>query len=341
MAVTLKQIAEQAGVSIPTVSRILNERETGVKVREETRQRVMAVAAELGYKPNLLARGLVGSKSSLIGVIVRDIADPYLNKVLKGMYDAAIQRQYRLFLGHVGQQADKTLDYGSMFEQSHADGIIVMGDMQDDELALQALTEQHKYVVGVTDRTNRRKFPGVYGDSEGGTALAMEHLWQLGHRRITCVTDPTISDGRMRASVYEDFMRTHNAAEHIQIHEIPRSVEAGFQLGQMLFSDSENDFTAIFAITDTLAIGIIKAAFETGISIPDDVSIIGYDDIDMAPYTTPALTTISQSGHEMGFQTTTLLLDMIKNDLKFEEIDDVVLPPQLIVRDSTAKISGS
>ena len=98
MPVTLKQIAKSAGVSIPTVSRILNGRESGVPIREQTRERVLAVANELGYKPNLLARGLVGSKSSLIGVIVRDIADPFLNQVLKGMYDAAVERQYRLFL---------------------------------------------------------------------------------------------------------------------------------------------------------------------------------------------------------------------------------------------------
>jgi LacI family transcriptional regulator len=334
MAVTLKQIAEKAGVSVPTVSRILNGRESGVQIREETRQRVLTAAAELRYKPNLLARGLVGSKSSLIGVIVRDISDPYLNKVLKGMYDAAIDHQYRLFLGHVGQQANTTVDYGSMFEQSHADGIIVMGDMQNDTHALEILTSLHRHVVGVTDRTGRRQFPGVYGDSEIGAALAMEHLLRLGHQRIACVTDPDISDGRLRAAVYERFMHERGFADHIQIFETARSMENGYLLGQQIFNGSPR-FTAVFAATDTLAIGLIKAAYEKGIHIPRQISIIGYDDIDTALYTTPGLTTVSQSGHEMGYRTTTLLIEMIENELDSAEIEDVVLKPTLVVREST------
>lgn len=340
MAVTLKQIAKEAGVSIPTVSRILNGRKSGVQIREETRLNVLAVAAKLGYQPNFLARGLVGSKSSLIGVIVRDISDPFLNKVLKGMYDAAIDRQYRLFLGHVGQRSDTTVDYGSMFEQSHADGIIVMGDMQDDELALQALTAQHRYVVGVTDRTNRRQFPGVYGDSEYGTTLAIEHLWHLGHQQIICVTDPSISDGRIRASVYEQQMNVHGLTDDLQVFEVQRSVKSGYDLGLELFKNLDR-FTAIFAATDAIAIGLMKAAFQLGVAIPRQVSIIGYDDIDMAAYTVPALTTVSQSGEEMGFQTTTLLLDMIERMMNSTDVDDIVLKPELIIRESTSPVKNT
>ncbi|MBC7869723.1 MAG: LacI family DNA-binding transcriptional regulator [Chitinophagaceae bacterium] len=339
MAVTLKQIAEKVGVSIPTVSRVINGRESGVKVHEDTQQRILTVAAELGYKPNLLARGLVGSKSSLIGVIVRDISDPYLNKVLKGMHDAAIDHQHRLFLGHIGQRADTTIDYGSMFEQSHADGIIVMGDIRGDEEALQALTKQHKYVVGVTDRTKRRKFPGVYSDSEVGASLALEHLLSLGHQRIVCVTDPAISDGRLRAKVYERYMREQGLEKYLKVYKTSRSVKNGYQLGLGIFNDAER-FTAILAATDTLALGLIKAAFERGVLVPADVSIVGYDDIDIAPYTVPALTTVSQSGHEMGYKTASLLLDMIQHELESSDVQDIVLTPELIIRESTALVKG-
>lgn len=336
MAVTLKQIAEHAGVSIPTVSRILNGRGTGVPIREETRERVLKVAAELGYKPNLLARGLVGGTSSLIGVIVRDITDPFLNKVLKGMYDASVERNYRLFLGNVGQRVDTTLDYGSVFEQSHADGIIVMGDMQDDYVALQALTSQHQYVVGVTDRTSRRGFPGVYGDSAEGSKLAMEHLLSLGHQRIVCVTDTTISDGKLRASIYEQHMHGYGESKSIKVYDTARSVKNGYQLGLELF-DEAHQFTAIFAATDTLAIGLMKAAFQKNIAIPDHISIIGYDDIDIAEYTNPSLTTISQSGNEMGYWTTNLLIDMIENKRDSATVEDVILKPNLMIRQSTVK----
>jgi LacI family transcriptional regulator len=336
MAVTLKQIAEKAGVSVATASRILNGRETGVQVREDTRQRVLNAASELRYRPNLLARGLVGSKSSLIGVIVRDISDPYLNKILKGMYQAAVEHKYRLFLGHVGQRTDTTLDYGSMFEQSHADGIIVMGDIQNDSEVLQELTSQHRYLVGVTDRINRRQFPGVYSDSAFGAKLAMDHLFSLGHQQIVCVTDPDISDGKLRAEIYEQQMHQFNLDRNIKTFFVTRSIESGYQIGLWLFSNLE--ITAIFAGTDTLAIGLIKAAYQLGVEIPKQVSIIGYDDIDMAAYTTPALTTINQSGQEMGYRTTTLLIDMIENELDSVHVDDVVLKPTLIARESTHSV---
>src|SRR5262245_66319150 len=177
---TLRDIAEQSGVSITTASRILNHRETGIPIREATRQRVQQVAAELGYKPNVLARGLRGSRSSLLGVIARDIADPFHVLVLRGINSAATQRGYRLFLGHVDYQPDMALAYGSMFEQSHADGIILIGDLEGDEAALEILTHQHRYLVGVTDRVTRRLIPGVYSDNVAGTRLALEHLWGLG-----------------------------------------------------------------------------------------------------------------------------------------------------------------
>jgi LacI family transcriptional regulator len=222
-----------------------------------------------------------------------------------------------------------------MFEQYHADGIIVMGDMRDDEIALQELTIQHKYVVGVTDRTKRRQFPGVYSDSEAGASLAMEHLLSLGHQGIVCVTDPAISDGQLRAKLYERYMREAGFKKYIRTYKTERSVKNGYQLGLDIFDDSRA-FTAIFATTDTLAIGLIKAAFERGVNIPDDVSIVGYDDIDIAPFTVPALTTISQSGHEMGYKTASLLIDMMHNEADSSKIDDIILHPQLIVRSSTA-----
>jgi DNA-binding LacI/PurR family transcriptional regulator len=340
MATTLKHIAQKAGVSVTTVSRILNGRESGLPIRDETRQRVLAVALELGYKPNLLARGLRGSHSSLLGVIVRDITEPFFAQIVKGINAAAIQRGNRLFLGHVERQPDTTIDYGSMFEQSHADGILIIGDMQDDAQAVQYLTEHHHYVVGVTDRTHRRAFPGVYTDSEMGTRLAMEHLWELGHRCILCVSDPSISDGTLRVATYERFMQEHHAEEHISVLLTTRSPEGGLEIGQRIFAQPDDLPTAIFAATDTLAIGLIQAAYEARIAIPDQVSIIGYDDIDMARFTIPPLTTISQSGFTMGYTATNLILDMIEQQANAADTADIVLPSTLVVRQSTGAVQS-
>ena len=342
---TLRDVAQDSGVSITTVSRILNGRESGVPIREETRKRVLAVASELGYTPNLLARGLRGSKSQLLGAIARDISDPFHIQVLRGINQAARDTDYRIFLGHVDYRPEAAIAYGSMFERSHADGIIVIGDIEGGEEAVDILARMHRYLVGVTDRTGRRQIPGVYGDSAAGSILALDHLWSLGHRRITCVSDHLTYDGRLRIDVYERFMREHGAGEHIEVHVTPSpgSPEPSFELGQRIFARTGPGAaprTAIFATSDTIAIGLIRAAFEAGIAIPDDLSIVGFDNIDITEFTIPPLTTVSQSGPEMGRVAAEILFDMIANDRDRASVSDVVIAPALVVRRSTAPPRG-
>lgn len=337
-AVTLKDIAEKSGVSITTASRILNKRESGIPIREETRQRVLDIAAELGYKPNLLARGLRGSNSSLIGVIARDISDPFHTLVLRGINEVAAQRGYRLFLGHVNYQSDVAIVYASMFEQSHADGIIVIGDIEGDEAAIEILMAQHRYVVGATDRIKRRQFPGVYIDNVRGTQLALDHLWDLGHRNIICVSYPRIEDGALRAEIYQRFMQEHGAGDKVQVFLTSQDLEPSYQMGREIFTNFTqlDQPTAIFAASDAVAIGLLQAAFQLGISIPEQVSIVGFDNLDITPFTIPPLTTVSQAGIEMGQTAANLLLDMIEQNRQIPEVDDVILRPTLIVRQSTA-----
>jgi LacI family transcriptional regulator len=337
-AVTLRDIAEKARVSITTVSRILNRRDTAIPIKEETRQRVLAVAAELGYKPNLLARGLRGSRSSLLGVIARDIADPFHLQTLRGINEAAARRDYRMFLGHVDYQANVAIAYGSMFEQSHADGILLIGDIEGDEAALAALMKQHRFVVGLTDRVGRRQMPGVYADSVTGTHLALDHLWALGHRRIVCVTDGRIHDCQLRADVYAEYMRAHEAAAHVQVYLTAQDPEPSFQLGLKLFGkwNGLSGPTAIYAASDTIALGLLQAAYQTGVRVPEQVSLVGFDNIDLAPFTIPPLTTIDQDGVEMGRQAANLLIDMIEQNRERSEVDDLVQQPRLVVRQSTA-----
>ena len=305
-------------------------------IRDETRQRVLAIAAELGYKPNLLARGLRGSKSSLLGVIARDIADPFHTQILRGINAVSQDRDYRLFLGHVDYRPDVALTYGSMFERSHADGIIVIGDIEGGDDTLEVIASQHRYVLGVTDRTARRQIPGVYGDSAAGTHLALEHLWSLGHRSIMCVSDNRTHDGRFRIDVYERFMRDHGAGEAIEVYVTDQEPGPAFELGRSIFANyGPERATAVYATSDTTAIGLMQAAFQAGVQIPDRVSIVGFDDIDMAPFTIPPLTTVSQSGIEMGRIAAELLFDMVDNERDRDDVRDVVLTPKLVVRGST------
>ena len=337
--ITLRDVAERSGVSITTVSRILNGHETGVPVRPETRERILAAADELGYKPNLLARALRGSRSSLLGVIVRDISDPFHTQVLRGVNEIARDRGYRLFLGHVDWSPDVAAVYGSMFEQSHADGILILGDIAGGDATLDDLAAHHAHVVGVSDRVSRRRVPGVYVDNEQGALLALEHLWGLGHRSIVCVVDERMADGPHRAATYETFMRERGLGDRIRTYftEQP-DPEPGYRLGRDLFAhlDRPGRPTAVFAASDTIAIGLLQAAFQMRVVVPDELSIVGFDDIDIASFTIPPLTTVSQAGVEMGRTSANLLLDMIEGEVSGDGVDDIVVAPSLVVRQSTA-----
>jgi len=342
--VTLRDVAERAGVSITTVSRILNGRETGVPIRDDTRQRILDAAADLGYRPNMLARALRGSRSWLLGVIVRDISDPFHIQVLRGINEAARERDYRLFLGHLDWRPSEAAVFGSMFEQSHADGILLIGDMVGGDATLDALADRNPYVVGVTDRVSRRRVPGIYADNDLGTRLALDHLWGLGHRDIICVIDDRMADGPFRASVYERYLHEHGAADAIRVYRTSQPDSApAFHLGQELFAGAGGSArpTAIFAASDTIAIGLLQAAFQHGIAVPEQLSIVGFDDVDAATYMIPPLTTVSQRGTEMGALAANLILDMIERTQRVEDVDDVVVTPRLVVRQSTGPVPAS
>jgi len=337
--VTLRDVADEVGVSITTVSRILNGRETGVPIRDETRQRILAAATDLGYRPNLMARALRGSRSSLLGVIVRDIADPFHVQVLRGLNAVARERDYRLFLGHVDYRPDEAAIYGSMFEQSHADGIVIIGDLQGGDASLEALADQHRHMVGVTDRIARRRVPGIFVDNAAGTRLAMDHLWNLGHRSIVCVADERIAEGPLRAQQYEEYMREHGAGDAVRVYYTTQpDPEPSYRLGRELLAtlDRPGHPTAIYAVSDTLAIGLLQAAFQLGVAVPADLSIVGFDDIDIARFTIPPLTTIDQNGEEMGRIAANLIVEMVRDDRPSAEVEDVIVEPKLVVRQSTA-----
>jgi DNA-binding LacI/PurR family transcriptional regulator len=336
MTITLKDIAKQAGVSIATVSRVLNKRDVGKFVSEETQQRIFSIAADLGYRPNLLARGLRSNHSSLIGVLVRDIADPFMSEIVKGINSISVKRGYRLFLGHV-EQVSNAIDYGMMFEHSHADGILILGDLKEDENAIEYLTSKNRYVVGVVDRITRRQYPGVYMDNVMGTRLALDHLWELGHREIYCVSEHGAYDRRLRVQTYEQWMTDHGLINSIQVLPTLHSLRAAFEVGMEIFA-SQSLPTAVFALTDRIAMGLLQAAFHARISVPDQLSIVGYDNLEFAEFLTPPLTTINQSPFEMGHAAANLLLDMIEQELDSAIINDLVLSPELVIRQSTAPI---
>ena len=268
-------------------------------IREETRKRVLSAAADLGYKPNLLARGLRGSRSSLIGVIARDVSDPFHIQILQGINEVTRAREFRLFLGHVDYRPDVALTYGSMFERSHADGIIVVGDLVDGERTLPTSLPSTATWWCPTG--------SVPGRSPACTrtatrAHAWRYLWDLGHRRIMCISDPATEDQRLRTSLYEAFMHEHGLGHLAITHPIGQpDPEPSYRLGLELFGSGGRPLpTAVYATSDTIAIGLLRAAYQTGVAVPRQVSVIGFDNIAIAAYTVPPLTTVSQSRRRDG-----------------------------------------
>jgi LacI family transcriptional regulator len=215
--------------------------------------------------------------------------------------------------------------------------------MVGGDATMDALADRHPYIVGVTDRVSRRRIPGIYADNDLGTRLALDHLWELGHRNVICVVDERMADGPFRASVYDRYLRDRDAADSIRVYHADQpDPTPSYDLGCELFADFDRPDrpTAVFAASDTIAIGLLQAAFERGIRVPDQLSIVGFDDVDAATFMIPPLTTVSQRGTEMGSMAAELLLDMIEQQRAVETVDDVVVTPRLIVRQSTAPPSS-
>jgi DNA-binding LacI/PurR family transcriptional regulator len=337
--VTLRDVASRSGVSVTTVSDPQRPRDRRADPRSDP-ERVLVAATDLATSPTF-ARALRG-QNSLLGVIVRDISDPFHTQVLRGVNEVARARGYRLFLGHVDWSPDVAAVYGSMFEQSHADGILILGDIAGGDATLDDLASHHAHVVGVSDRAGPRPVPGVYVDNEQGTLLALEHLWSLGHRSIVCVVDERMADGPFRATVYEAFMRDHGVGDRARTYRTTQpDPEPGYRLGRELFAhlDRPNRPTAVFAASDTIAIGLLQAAFQARVVVPDELSIVGFDDIDIASFTIPPLTTISQAGVEMGRVSASLLPDMVE-DASRRTRSRTSSGMTLVVRQSTAPAPG-
>ena len=287
-------------MSITTVSRILNDRESGVPIRQATRDRVLGVAADLGYRPNLLARGLRGSRSSLLGVIARDMSDPFHIQILRGINEVARQRDHRAVPRPrrlPARGGDRLrLDVRELSRRRHhRDGRHPLAAARRHSTCSPRSTASSS-----ASPTARRaaQIPGVYADSAAGTQLAMDHLWELGHRSIVCVSDNRTYDGRLRIDRYERYMHEQRRRRPDPgLHHRP-GAGAGVRARPRMFAgfDERRWPTAIYATSDTTAIGLMQAAFQAGVAIPDRLSIVGYDDIDIAPFTIPPLTTISQAG---------------------------------------------
>ena len=333
---TMRDIAEAAGVSQSTVSRVLNDVPTSVPIAAETRERVTLAARRLGYRPNPLARGLRGAPTMLLGAVVRDITDPFFAGAIEALSVAAMSHGYNLVLGNARGRADEAVALTAVLETRHCDAIVLLGDMQDQPLLVADLGDLIAPVVGLWQGSSPLGVPTVDVDNEAGVDAGLEHLVALGHERIAFISGRPLGDIRERQAAFASAMQDRFGAipdGYIQrVSNTPGGGEVAFRA---LF-ELEQPPTAIMTSTDTLAVGVLHAAHSQGLRVPDDLSVVGFDDILLASHTIPALTTLRMPTSEIVTEGVRLAIEYARDSSVTREPSVRLFKPTLIVRSSTA-----
>lgn len=304
-SVTIKDVAREAGVNVSTVSRALSG---GYGVHEATREKVIRVAARLSYRPNSMAKGLVTGQSSTIGLLISDIRNPFFAELARGAEDAAQKAGFQVFLCNSDLDPNKQMRYFQALRARRVDGIIMNSILNLGAAEQQELAEAEIPVVLLNRPESQTCFSTVSVDNFQGGYLAGQHLCALGHRFIGHITGPR-SHGNL-SQRWKGFLKACEAHEG-QIEPTilygEQSFDGGSDLTKKLF-DRHPSVTAIFAGNDIMAFGALCALTEMGLKVPDDVSLIGFDDLELARIVTPPLTTIQQPKYEIGRAAVQILL---------------------------------
>ncbi len=335
MRVSIKDIARAAGVSHPTVSRALSD---SPLISEETKARIQRLAQEMGYSPNALARGLVTRQTYSVGVVVTTIADPFVAEVVQGVEATAHDHGYTVILCNSEATPEREIASVEMLHSKRVDGVIVTAS-RVGALYLDYLEQTGGPIVLVNNHNEESgRYTFTVGvDNRRGGRLAAEHLVQLGHRRIAYVAGPANHSSDLdRLAGYRQALAKggieFDPALVIPGNGRPDGGEAALQA--ILALDPRP--TAVFCYNDMTAIGLIHAAQQVGLSIPQDIAVVGFDDILFASYLYPPLTTIAQPKVEMGRQAMDMVLALITaKEESEEELANIVVQGKLIVRASS------
>lgn len=334
MAPTMRDIAAATGVSQSTVSRVLSGTPTAVPIAEATRRRVTETADRLGYRPNPLARGLRGAPTMLVGVIVRDITDPFFAVAIEAASVEAARHGYNVVLGHAHQSADEAVALWSILEARHCDAILFLGDLRDRPDLIEDLQSTRIPVVALWHGARGGAIPTVGVDNEAGVAQVMDHLVALGHRRIAFAGPKRLGDISEREAAYTAALARHGlVARPEYMQEVGNSFDGGAAALDALM-DLAQPPSAIVAPTDVLAIGMLHAAHRRGLRVPDDVSVSGFDDIAVAAASVPSLTTVRMPTEAMLARAIDLAIGPRTSGSDLHP----VLEPELVVRASTGPV---
>lgn len=327
--ITLADVAAEAGVSLMTVSRVVNERPG---VGPETRQRVREAIEALGYRPNIVARGLKVASSRSIGLMVPDVTNPYFPEIVRGAEDAASQHGYTLLLTNIVEDTQRETQALQTFEDHLVDGVIACSPRLENA-ELYPLLRRQRAAVLVNRRTDPKVAGSVRIDHELGARLLLRHLYQIGCRRFGFLSGPPHSHaGQERLLGFDREARELGLElSPARFVQCAPTVDGGAGAVAELLARTP-DVDAVVGFNDLVAAGALQALAERGVAVPSDVAVAGYDDIVFARMFTPSLTTIRAPTYELGQQAANMLLDRMQG--RGHGID-IVLQPELVVRDST------
>jgi LacI family transcriptional regulator len=334
----MKDVAKLAGVSTATVSHVINKNRF---VSESTTQTVLEAMEQLQYQPNALARSLRRKNTLTLGLVLPDSANPFYAEVARGIEDLAYQEGYTVLFGSTEDKPEKEADYLRVFREKQVDGVILLtvGKMTDH---IQVILEQNIPLVIVDHEFKDIRADCVIAENRRGGFLAARHLIQLGHRRIACIYGSSHrGTGEERLNGFEDALRENNIpVDPGLVASGDFTAEGGYFAGKSLLAHEPDRPTAIFACNDLMAFGAMGAVYEAGLRIPEDISIVGFDDISLSGYVFPPLTTVHQPKYEMGYLGAKILLEQIR---AVEPIPSRlhVLPTELIIRKSTQPLKVS
>ncbi|MCB9421697.1 MAG: LacI family DNA-binding transcriptional regulator [Ardenticatenaceae bacterium] len=332
---TIYDIAEKAGVSPSTVSRALQDHP---RIGENTKGRIQALAKEMGYVPSAVARGLKTKRSRVLGVIVHRIEDPYLTEVLKGIEDTLHSYGYSLFLAATQRIPEREQEVIRAMNERRVDGIII----SSSHINMKRLRQLDHYGIPSVLINNQETLEpdtcSVYNDEIYSMNQILQHVIGLGHKRIAYLGSPRAGrTNKKRQQGYEEALR--EAGVEVCADYISNGVNARPQGGAQAMRELlalEKLPTAVVCYNDMMAIGAIQAINQANLCVPDDVSVTGFDNIDLAAYVTPPLTTFHQPRYKLGQQAAEMMLQALNGEPIPAQTQVSILRGELVIRQSTA-----
>jgi LacI family transcriptional regulator len=338
--VNLKTLAEHLQLSQTTISLVLNNSPSAKSIPHETRQRVLEAAERLNYRPNYFARSLRQSKSLSVGVLAPDLSEGYFTRVMSGVVEELTRARYFYFTACHDWRPELMKEYPRMLVERAVDGFLLLNTPAELDVPVP--------VVAISAHGTEPNVTHIVLDHVKAVEMALRHLYELGHRRIAFMRGPkVIPDSEFRWVGVEQaaqklgleldqrlITRIDSSSWSMKTGHHPMSPEIGYEPMKQLLARTRA-FTAVFCFNDIAAIGAIRALREEGLSVPGDVSVVGFDDIQSAAFSTPSLTTVRQPLNEMGKRGARLLLERIATPAAAELVAEVVMQPELVVREST------